>query len=438
MALPPIIAQAVLLLSFSCLVIGNVDDTVMPWASSQTGDSFTCEFGPPGEIISGTPFCYLPEQPEPIMARSEDLFLIRGGVVHGRKSAIWQNGTVVVSLNPLLARRSCVMCQWFHKTVHRQTCLACREMTVNRARHSDERHVATLVDTGAEIAASKQYFLCRFRVPRNSTGGQTAWLSERCLSSSVSDKRKSPTNPMDSCAISPSYIPLRRTGPYVVMRAKIRTEETCRVCMIRVNGVLTVGRACLDARMTTLIRDVKIGRLLVFGIWTTSLIVVIVSIIRFIYNSGIIQRCFKKVTMVRTEWLRLAVLACFWVNTVSGAVTISVPDTYVPDLIRPEKVLVTGFRLCFGAAIRDREETVDLLYSLNISNLLRTIDILASDPRAPGVHRDMFVTTTFTKTIARLRTGSHERKLMSIVTSMSSQKRSATKTLRVNLDLQLS
>lgn len=362
MALFPAIVRTLLLLSIFHVAFGNFNDAVMPWSSSQAGDSFTCEFGTPGGIISGAPFCYLPEKPEPIMARSEDMFLIRGGVVRGRKSAVWQNGTVIVTLNPLLAQHPCVMCQWFYKNIHRQTCLACRGMTVNRAQHSDERHVATLVDTGAEIAASKQYFLCRFRVPRNSTGGQTAWLNERCLPSSSSGERGTPANPMDSCTVSPSYIPLRRTGSYVVMRAKIRTEETCRVCMIRVNGVLTVGRACLDVRMTTLLRDVKIGRLLVLGIWTTSLVIVIVSIVRFIYNSGIVQRCFKKVAMVRTGGFRLAVLACFWLPTASGAVTITVPDTYVPELVRPEEVLLTGLRLCFGAAVRDREETLDLLY----------------------------------------------------------------------------
>lgn len=78
-----------------------------------------------------------------------------------------------------------------------------------------------------------------------------------------------------------------------------------------------------------------------------------------------------------------------------------------------------------------------LVPRLDIGILLRTIDILSSDPRAPGVHRHLSTTTTSRKTAVRLLTEPIERKLMSIFTSMSSQKRSATKTLNVKLHLEL-
>lgn len=358
---PYAMAHPALVWSFVLLMIGQTasqNDAVIPWSSMQMNDSYTCDFG----ILngaSGSSFCYFPESPEPIMARSDGLFLVRGGVVQGRRSGVWPNGTVVVTPNPFLARRPCIMCQWYEKGGRSQTCLACRGMTVKRARYSDERYVATLMDTGVEIAASKQYFLCRFRLPQNSTDGQTAWLSDRC--STRSRNRNSSTNPMDVCTVSPSYIPLRRTGSYVVMRARIRTGDTCRICMIRVNGELTVGRACLDARMTTLLRDVRIGRLLVTGIWTTALLVVIVSIARFIYNTGVIQRFFKRITMVRIYRLWLAAVMSFWLTTASCAVTISVPDAGRPDIIRQEDVIHIGVALCFGTPIANREKTLNLL-----------------------------------------------------------------------------
>lgn len=349
-----VIIQAFVLLHTTRVVFGG---SVLPWSSSQTGDSFTCDFAT-SDGTSGSPFCYFPENPEPIMARSENLFLIRGGVVRGRQSAVWPNGTVIVSLNPLFAHRPCVVCQWYQKSSHSQTCLACRGMAVRRARHSDDLHLATLVDTGVDITATKQYFLCRFRVPRNATGGQTAWLSDRCLPPS---RDQGPANPMDSCAVSPSYIPLRRSGTHVIMRARIKAEDTCRVCMIRVNGGLTIGRACLDARTTTLIRDVKIGRLLVLGIWTTSLIVAIVSIVRFLYNTKIIQGFFKKANMVRTCGPLMAVLPFLWLSATSGAITISVPDAKKPDIVRYEDVLEASVRLCLGPPISDKQETLKLL-----------------------------------------------------------------------------
>lgn len=356
MAPSPSLAYTFIVLSISHVALGN-DDAVMPWSSSQTGDSFTCEFGHPNGIVSGSPFCYLPENPEPIMAYSENLFLVRNGVVHGQKSAVWPNGTVVVSLDPVLARRPCVMCQWFHKNVRQQTCLACRGTTVNRARHNDRRRVATLLSAEAMIVGSVRYFICRFRIPRNITGGQTAWLNDRCLSS---DGRKD-TNPMDSCSLSRTHLPLYRSGPNMVMQARVLTEETCRVCMVQINGALTVGRACLDAQMDILLRDVKIGRLLVLGIWMTSLIVVVGAITRFIYNTELVQGCFKRAIMVRMNGSRLAVLACLWVTTTSGAVTISVLDTYVPELVRVEHVILTGLELCLGPAVREREEMLELL-----------------------------------------------------------------------------
>lgn len=348
---PPVLISTLLFLSIAH--VSAETDALIPWSSSQKGNSFTCNFETRNGD-SGSPFCYFSEDPNPIMARSKGLLLIRNGAVRGQQSAVWRNGTVMVTVSPPFAHRPCVMCEWYERNSHEQTCLACRGMKVNRARYSDERHMATLVDTGTEIAASKQYFLCRFRVPRNATGGQTAWLSEYC-------KRSTTGNPMDSCTSSPSYIPLRRTGSYVVMKARIRAKETCRVCMIRVNGELTVGRACLDAQMTTLLRDVKIGRLLVMGIWTTALIVVIVAIMRFIYNTGVIQRFFSKAIMVRTYAPCLAAVASLWITTVSGAVTIPVPDAGMPNVVRHGDVLEVGVKLCFGTPSMNKDFTISLL-----------------------------------------------------------------------------